>query len=68
VTDERIKETRNAARARVSVRCNERHDHSALGGCLVGDPRDLVVLKLCEVIARERRIVRDALRDLERDW
>jgi len=61
MSDEELKAIRSSILERVELVCNEYHDHSALGGCLDGDPKDITILKLIEVIAKERRIARDAI-------
>lgn len=40
--------------SRVTVACDDLHSHTALKGCLRGDPRDVTICKLCEVIKKDR--------------
>lgn len=35
---------------RAKVDCDEAHRHSALGGCIAGDPDVVTICKLCESI------------------
>lgn len=58
----RLVQVEVAARLRVS--CDDYHAHSAHGGCLAGDERDITIAKLCEtLLSLHKRI--DALRPKE---
>ena len=34
----------------VKVGCDKHHQHTALDNCLVGDEKDITILKLCETV------------------
>lgn len=51
---------------RVSVSCDNEHAHTALMGCLspkagVGDERDVIICKLCEVVQQDRQAAKELL-------
>jgi DUF971 family protein len=54
VTTDEIKKLHAESAARVSVRCDEYHGHSARQGCLGGDERDVTICKLAEQILQDR--------------
>ena len=61
LTDEELDEIFVAYSKRVSVSCNEAHQHTALKGCLHSDhPADVVICKLAETLKNERKLVREA--------
>lgn len=68
MTDEELEGVRKETSARVRVGCDDNHVHHAEDDCLVGDPRDITILKLVEDLVRERRVVREAARKLGRGW
>ena len=60
-------------RQNVTVSCDDEHAHTAVGGCLSpkenkgADERDVTICKLCEIILRERRIVKELLSEITGD-
>jgi hypothetical protein len=49
----------HAAQARVRVACDEYHQHTASGDCLLGDERDIAICRLAEELYDIRSKVRD---------
>ena len=68
MTDDELAKIKKESADRVKVPCCENHVHTALEGCLGGDPLDITILKLCETLTRERRVVGDAMEKLQRIW
>ena len=66
--NEDIKEIFERAQARVEVRCDEYHQHSARQGCLWpkkdGDQRDVDICKLVEELKQTRDAIRAVAADL----
>lgn len=50
MTRTELERIRSAAKAKVTVSCDEYHPHSAQRGCLHGDNQAIDILKLCEYI------------------
>jgi len=48
MTKKDIEEMHKLAKKSVSVHCDDYHAHTALDGCLSGDPNAVNVCKLCE--------------------
>ena len=45
-----VKEIFKEYKEKVSVSCDEMHGHSARRGCLSGDPKDVLICQLCEIV------------------
>ena len=51
---------------RVRISCDEYHAHSARQGCLAGDdPKDVLLCVLIETILRDRRKMREFIKDFQ---
>lgn len=61
MNDKQLEETFQTVKKRVKVSCDENHAHSALEGCLHGDPRDVLICALIETLQRDREAVRGAV-------
>jgi hypothetical protein len=64
MTDAELQEIKKDAIARVRVGCDEMHRHTAVGDCLVGESKDVTILKLIETVLHERAVVREAAEKL----
>ena len=53
MTKKEIEEIYKQAKKDVSVHCDDYHAHTALGGCLSGDPHAINVCKLCQLLPPE---------------
>jgi hypothetical protein len=60
MTDEELAKIQRETAARVRVSCDEYHAHSAVQDCLMGDERDITILKITETLRRERAVIREA--------
>jgi hypothetical protein len=61
ITDEEIHAIHQQAKQGVKVFCDENHAHTAVGGCLAGNAKDIDICKLAEVILKERTLMRNAV-------
>ena len=68
MTDDELSKIKKEVSERVRVGCDDMHPHTAEDDCLVGDPRDITILKLAEDLIRERRVIREATEKLGRGW
>lgn len=66
MTDDEVTAVLEEAKKGVHLFCDEYHVHSALQGCLSGDPKDVQICKLVEVIRRDRSAIREAAASIGR--
>ncbi|KKN60276.1 hypothetical protein LCGC14_0533250 [marine sediment metagenome] len=65
MNDKQLEALREAVSKRVHISCCENHAHSALDDCLSGgDERDITICKLIEVIRYERKVIREATKQI----
>ena len=67
MTKKEIEEMYQQAKKDVSVHCDEYHVHTALDGCLSGDPHAINVCKLYEHIQELHITIKKIYRTIEDD-